>query len=96
METIPEIKKVVREIPTGFYIRQRYVLAFLGFMGHILISSIRNCVNVTIISMTQAKEINQSAALFNESTAVNDTFFCMEWRTGRFISWVIFLRLYLH
>ncbi|XP_078491656.1 sialin isoform X2 [Ciona intestinalis] len=36
-----------------FYARQRYVLASLGFMGYFLISCLRNCINVTVLSMVR-------------------------------------------
>ncbi|XP_078491668.1 sialin-like [Ciona intestinalis] len=35
------------------YVRQRYVLASLGFMGYFLISCLRNCINVTVLSMVR-------------------------------------------
>nr|XP_026692467.1 sialin isoform X4 [Ciona intestinalis]XP_026692468.1 sialin isoform X4 [Ciona intestinalis]XP_026692469.1 sialin isoform X4 [Ciona intestinalis] len=54
MMNIDEPLKSSENVPRKkFYVRQRYVLASLGCMGYFLISCLRNCINVTVLSMVR-------------------------------------------
>ncbi|XP_078491657.1 sialin-like [Ciona intestinalis] len=50
------------------FVRQRYVLASLGFMGYFLIGCLRNCINITVLSMVRWNNTET-----NVTDAVNST-----------------------
>jgi len=66
------LKSFLQERSNGCYVRQRYVICFLSFLGLCNVTFIRNHVGVTTLAMINTTNFNESQDVSNETRTVGN------------------------